>query len=489
MAETVSQLKWTKLACLYESSHDMLRIHFIDELCPKLIENIKMIGYLPDQIFPFIDIDDKSYRESSVLHTLDHKFSISIMTNGRIRGQIGISSKDIGVISLFENEHAIFLQSIADDLGLWLERNWLLDKKTVLLDAASAIERAFDKHAIVAITDNLGKISYVNERFCIVSKYSFDELIGQDHRIVNSGYHSKDFFLNLWNTITKGKAWKGELKNRAKDGTFYWVTMTIVPFLDAAGLPYQYIAILNEVTEYKLLEQRMEKQVAELARSNDELEQFAYVVTHDLQEPLRAINSFVQLLNKYCHTQLDQRAINLISHAVAGTHRLQQLIDDLLTYAQVGASQELVKIDCEQLLKDVEADLLVTISECNAIITHDQLPVVKGIRFQFIQLITNLINNAIKFRGVQAPIIHIGIKEKSDEWIFLVSDNGIGIEKQYQERIFRVFQRLHSRKDYAGTGIGLAICKKVVEHHGGRIWVNSELNVGSSFYFTIPKIK
>ncbi len=130
MAETVSQLKWTKLACLYESSHDMLRIHFIDELCPKLIENIKMIGYLPDQIFPFIDIDDKSYRESSVLHTLDHKFSISIMTNGRIRGQIGISSKDIGVISLFENEHAIFLQSIADDLGLWLERNWLLDKKT-----------------------------------------------------------------------------------------------------------------------------------------------------------------------------------------------------------------------------------------------------------------------------------------------------------------------------------------------------------------------
>ncbi|WP_295623670.1 ATP-binding protein [uncultured Nitrosomonas sp.] len=489
MAETESQLKWIKLACLYESSHDMLRIHFIDELCQKLIENIKMIGYSPSQIFPFIDIDDESYGESRVLHTLDHKFSISIMTNGRICGQIGIYSKDIDVISVFENENKIFLQSIADDLGLWLERNRLLDRKTVLLDSANVIESAFNEHAIMAITDNLGKISYVNERFCTVSGYSFDELIGQDHRIVNSDYHSKDFFLDLWSAITKGEVWKGEIKNRAKNGTFYWVAMTIVPFLDDVGLPYQFVAILNEVTGYKLLEQRMEKQVAELARSNDELEQFAYVVTHDLQEPLRAINSFVQLLNKYCHTQLDQRANNLISHAVAGTHRMQQLIDDLLTYAQVDASQEFVKIDCEQLLKEVEADLLVTISECNAIITHDQLPVVRGIRFQFIQLISNLINNALKFRRAHEPKIHIGVKEKSDEWIFLVSDNGIGIEKQYRERIFRVFQQLHSRKDYAGTGIGLAICKKVVEHHGGRIWVNSKLNAGSSFYFTIPKIK
>lgn len=488
MTEIGSQSKWIKLTCLYEISRDMLAIHCVDELCQKLIKHIKSIWHVSDQVFPFIDIDDKSYTEGRIPQGLEHRFSISIITNGKIRGQIGVHCMDQSIISLMENEDPIFLPNIAVDLGSWLERNQQLDKK-VLLDAARVIERVFDRHVIIAITDNLGIINYVNERFCTVSKYSFEELIGQDHRIINSGHHSKEFFFNLWSTITKGETWKGEIKNRAKDGTYYWVATTIVPFLDDVGLPYQYASILNEVTEYKQLEQKMEKQVIELARSNDELEQFAYVVTHDLQEPLRAISSFVQLLKKYCYTQLDQRANNLISHAVAGTERMQQLIDDLLTYAQANASQALIEIDCEQLLNNVEADLFITISECSAIITHDHLPVVKGIHFQFIQLFTNLINNALKFQRAQPPQIHIGVEEKQDEWIFLISDNGIGIEKQYLKRIFRVFQRLHSRNDYAGTGIGLAICKKVVEHHGGRIWVSSELNVGSSFYFTIPKIE
>ena len=145
-------------------------------------------------------------------------------------------------------------------------------------------------------------------------------------------------------------------------------------------------------------------------------------------------------------------------------------------------------MDCECLLSNVLADLSVTISECNAIITRDKLPVVSGIPFQLIQLFTNLINNAFKFQREQPPRIHVGVEENPDEWVFSVSDNGIGIEAQYSERIFRVFQRLHSRREYAGAGIGLAICKKVVEHHGGSIWVKSEPNVGSSFYFSIPKI-
>jgi PAS domain S-box-containing protein len=350
------------------------------------------------------------------------------------------------------------------------------------------IERALDEHAIIAITNKQGKIKYVNQKFCSVSKYSTEELMGQDHRIISSGYHSKEFIHNLWTTITKGETWKGEIKNRAKDGTYYWVDTTIVPYLDHTGSPYQYVAIRTEVTEYKRLEQKMEEQVAELARSNDELEQFAYVVTHDLQEPLRTISSFVQLLKKYFNNQLDERANDLISHVVAGTSRMQMLIDDLLTYAQVNASQTLKEIDCECLLNNVLADLSVTSGECNAIITHDKLPVVSGIPFQIIQLFSNLINNAFKFQREQPPRIHVGVEENPDEWVFSVSDNGIGIEAQYLERIFRVFQRLHSRREYAGTGIGLAICKKVVEHHGGSIWVKSEPNVGSSFYFSIPKI-
>ncbi|MDE2388852.1 MAG: PAS domain-containing protein, partial [Betaproteobacteria bacterium] len=332
-----------------------------------------------------------------------------------------------------------------------------------------------------------GKIRYVNEKFCSVSKYSADELIGQDHRIVNSGYHPQEFMASLWATITKGNIWRGEIKNRAKDGTYYWVDTTIVPFLDDSGVPYQYVGIRTDVTTYKQLEQKMEEQVTELARSNDELEQFAYVVTHDLQEPLRAISSFVQLLKKYCDHQLDERANDLISHAIAGTSRMQMLIDDLLTYAQVNANKTLNEIDCEQLLSNVLTDLSVVISECKATVTHDKLPVVNGIRFQFIQLFTNLINNALKFRRNHPPQIHIGVEENSHEWIFSVTDNGIGIEEQYLERIFRVFQRLHSRREYAGTGIGLAICKKVVEHHGGKIWVKSMPNVGSSFYFTVPR--
>ncbi len=349
------------------------------------------------------------------------------------------------------------------------------------------IERALDEHVSIAITDKNGKIEYVNNKFCSVSKYSSEEILGQDHRIVNSGYHSKAFMHNLWSTITQGKTWKGELKNRARDGTFYWVDTTIVPFLDQNGVPYQYVAIWTDVTGYKQLEERMEEQVKELARSNDELEQFAYVVTHDLQEPLRAINSFVQLLKKYCDHQLDERANDLISHAVAGTNRMQVLIDDLLTYAQVNANQTLIQVDCEKLLNNVLTDLSVIIGECNALITHDKLPMVTGIPFQLIQLFTNLINNALKFQREQPPKIHIGIEENLNEWIFSVTDNGIGIEEQYLERIFRVFQRLHSRREYVGTGIGLAICKKVVEHHGGRIWIKSELNVGSSIYFTIPR--
>lgn len=365
----------------------------------------------------------------------------------------------------------------------------MLAKNTqrAILKEARMIESALNEHVSIAITDKNGKIEYVNHRFCFISKYPTQELLGKDHRIINSGHHSKEFMQTLWNTITQGKTWKGEFKNRTKEGTFYWADTTIVPFLDHTGSPYHYVAISNEVTGYKQLEQRMEEQVKELARSNDELEQFAYVVTHDLQEPLRAINSFVQLLKKYCEDQLDARANDLIAHAVAGTNRMQALIDDLLTYAQVNASQTLIEIDCGKLLNNILADLSVTIEECNAVITYDKLPLVRGIPFQFIQLFTNLINNALKFQREQPPKIHIGVEENFDEWIFSVTDNGIGIEAQYLERIFRVFQRLHSRREYIGTGIGLAICKKVVEHHGGKIWIESELNVGSSVYFTIPK--
>lgn len=488
MNESEAHEKLNKFACLYEISRDMLTIRSIDDLCQKIIEQMGLAWRCSGDFFPLIDIDNQCFTSNDFVHALEHQFSAPIIVREEIRGQVCIFYGDSNRIRWLPDEDSVFLQNIAHDLGLWLEQKQLVDGQTALLNEARMIERALDEHAILAITNKQGKIKYVNQKFCSVSQYSSEELIGQDHRIINSGYHSKEFIRNLWTTLAKGETWKGEIKNRAKDGNYYWVDTTIVPCLDHAGSPYQFVAIRTEVTEYKRLEQKMEEQVAELARSNDELEQFAYVVTHDLQEPLRTISSFVQLLKKYSNAQLDERANDLISHVVAGTSRMQMLIDDLLTYAQVNASQTLKEIDCECLLNNVLADLSVTSGECNAIITHDKLPVVRGIPFQLIQLFSNLINNAFKFQREQPPRIHVGVEENPDEWVFSVSDNGIGIEAQYSERIFRVFQRLHSRREYAGAGIGLAICKKVVEHHGGSIWVKSEPNVGSSFYFSIPKI-
>lgn len=349
------------------------------------------------------------------------------------------------------------------------------------------IENLFDDHVSITTTDANGIIEYVSNKFCQICKYPADELIGRNIRIINSDYHSEESAREMWRTITEGEIWKGEIRNRAKDGSLFWTSTTIIPIINSAGTPEHYAAIHTEITECKETKQRMEAKIAELTRSNDELEQFAYVVTHDLQEPLRAINSFTQLLKRHCEKQLDKRTDELIAYVIDGAARMQMLINDLLTYAQTNPDQVFSEVDCAQQLNYVLTDLSIAIDESNAIISYDKLPKVKGIPFQFTQLFYNLISNAIKFRGQQRPRIHIGIKEESNEWIFCVSDNGIGMEEQYLERIFQVFQRLHSRREYAGTGIGLAICKKIIDHHKGKIWVKSTPNIGSEFYFAIPK--
>jgi PAS domain S-box-containing protein len=226
---------------------------------------------------------------------------------------------------------------------------------------------------------------------------------------------------------------------------------------------------------------------AELARSNAELEQFAYVATHDLQEPLRAVASCVQLLQKRYEGQLDDKAREFITHAVDGTKRMQTLINDLLAYSRISTdAQVFVSTNCELVLQEALANLTVAIAESDAVVTQDALPMVSGDATQLTQLFQNLVGNALKFRGERPPKIHIGVARKNGDWRFSVADNGIGMESQYFERVFLVFQRLHTRKEYQGTGIGLAICKKVVERHGGRIWAESEPGQGATFCFTIP---
>ncbi|MBW4452851.1 MAG: GAF domain-containing protein [Nostoc indistinguendum CM1-VF10] len=254
------------------------------------------------------------------------------------------------------------------------------------------------------------------------------------------------------------------------------------------------------LSQAQLLEKESQ-QSRELARSNAELEQFAYVASHDLQEPLRMVTSYLQLLERRYKNQLDTNADQFINYAVDGARRMQTLINDLLNYSRVSTrGQPFVRVNCSIVLEQAIANLQIAIADSQAIVTHDPLPEVMADVTQLIQVFQNLIGNAIKFCRHQQPQIHIGVAKPNanpdgeslnvipsvDEWLFWVRDNGIGLESQYAERIFIIFQRLHGRDKYPGTGIGLAICKKIIERHGGRIWVESKLGEGSTFYFTIP---
>ena len=239
-----------------------------------------------------------------------------------------------------------------------------------------------------------------------------------------------------------------------------------------------------EIRDY--LAEREDRE-AQLQRLNDELQQFAYVVSHDLQEPLRTITSFVQLLAQHFHGQLDAKAAEFIKFTVEGAQRMQALLTDLRAYTRTsGTVPEFTAVDCAAVLAHILGDLHLAIQDKAAEVTHDALPTVHGDANQLGLVFQNLIGNALKFGGAAPPRIHVGARRESAQWVFLVQDNGIGIDPQHAERIFQVFQRLHTRSEYPGTGIGLAICKKIIERHGGRIWVESQPGAGATFIFTIP---
>ncbi|HEX2867447.1 MAG TPA: ATP-binding protein [Ignavibacteriales bacterium] len=352
----------------------------------------------------------------------------------------------------------------------------------------ASIKYALDEAAIVAITDIKGTITYVNRKFCEISKYSSEELVGQNHRIINSGFHPKEFFRSMYRTIAGGRVWRGQIKNRAKDGSYYWVDTTIVPLTNREGKLSRYLAIRFDITSQKKIEEELIKALLDIEQSNSELEQFAYIASHDLQEPLRMIASYSQLLTRRYEGKLDQKADQYITYITEGVQRMQTLIMDLLHYSRTATGKEELKtVDFNIIMTEVLTDLKVAIETSHADIKTSPLPVLRANHTQIRQLFQNLIGNAIKFRGDIKPVIEIKAQEESDDWLFSIKDNGIGIEPEYSEKIFMLFQRLNDRDKYPGTGIGLAVCKKIVERHGGRIRMESEPEKGTTFFFTLRK--
>ena len=277
-----------------------------------------------------------------------------------------------------------------------------------------------------------------------------------------------------------------EYRIGSKDGGIQYWYDSGTALRDSSGKPYKMIGAVADITGRKKAEEKLRDALSELQRSNSELEQFAYVASHDLQEPLRMVSSYVQLIEKRYKDKLDEDAHDYINFAVDGARRMQSLINDLLEFSRVGTrGQSFKPMASTNALNTALHNLEIAISDSGATVTHGKLPLIVGDEGQVVQVFQNLVGNAIKFHGKEPPRIDIAAEKRVDEWVFSVNDNGIGIDQQFFDRIFIVFQRLH-RDEYSGTGIGLSVVKKIVQRHGGHVWLESEPGKGSTFYFTIP---
>ena len=343
--------------------------------------------------------------------------------------------------------------------------------------------------------DEQCRFSYFSERFEEVTGVSPSLLLGKTRQQTGIPGVSEAEFVRHLDNLRFRRPFRNFVHPRTKpDGSVVWLAINGTPVFDGEGNFKGYRGTGTDITEPKQAEEKLEALNARLIRnaeklkaSNADLEQFAYVASHDLQEPLRMIASYCQLLQKRYGGKLDKTADEFIGFAVDGANRMQTLINDLLAYSRVGTSPaEPALVESADAYDTALLNLKAAIEESGANITCDPLPTVHADKTQLTQLFQNLIANAIKFRGKKSPKIHVSARQDRNAWIFSVRDDGIGIEPQYADRIFLIFQRLHGPGEYSGTGIGLAVCKKIIERHGGRIWVESVPGAGATFYFALP---
>lgn len=329
-----------------------------------------------------------------------------------------------------------------------------------------------------------GHFRLVNRQLAYILGYEEDELIGRPSLSFVLPEDRDAVRENAVSMLKGGSSLGYEFRVVNKQAKIKWVMETVVPIYYRRKRAT--LGSLIDVTERKQMEQRLQQMTDEMQRSNTELEQFAYVISHDLQEPLRMVSSYTQLLAKRYSNKLDADADEFIAYAVDGAKRMQTLLHDLLDYSRVGTrGKPFSLVNCEHIVEQAMANLKIAIEECGASVSYDVLPTIMGDEGQLVRLFQNLIGNAIKFRREEAPQVNISAQRRNNTVTFSVKDNGIGIDPQHSQSIFEIFRRLHTSEEFQGTGMGLAICKKIVERHGGHISVQSQPGQGSTFYFSV----
>jgi PAS domain S-box-containing protein len=502
------QAAW--LAGIVESSDDAIIGENLDGIITSWNRGAqRLFGYEPDEAVGrsiiFLLPPDRQDEETAIFaksaagQQVEHHETVRLRKDGSMV-HVSLTISPIKDAS----GQIIGASKIARDISGRIKSEHLLHEA---LKEVVEMKAALDEHSIVASTDAVGRITYVNDKFCAISKYSREELLGQDHRIINSAYHPKEFIRDLWTTIKRGKPWRGEIRNCAKDGSLYWVDTTIFPILDDNGRPKQFIAIRTDITARKENEEKLERLARELEEKNKDLESVVYIVSHDLRAPLVNIQGFGKQLERACEkillatlklspassAELRQPLEATVPQALrfinAGITKMDALLDGFLRFSRLGRVLLTVgPLDMNAMLASIVEAMQFQITEAKAVVQIEPLPECLGDNTQINQVFSNLIDNALKYRDPAKPLaISISGLVEGNRSIYAVTDTGIGIALEHQPKIFEIFHRLDPQAT-PGDGLGLTIALRILERHNGKLWVESQSGIGSTFYISIPKL-